>query len=90
MGRESGTETNPRSTFLPSPMQLENYEEGAKCLFSFYFYNPEDELATTNFPFYRRQLELKEGEFVWREPGIQPHQAAYLAGICRGQFIPHL
>ena len=65
---------------LPRLTQLGRYDEGAKCLFTFYFYNPEDNLATSNMAFYRHQLELPQGEFVWREPGIQTHQAAFLAG----------
>ena len=66
-------------------MQLENYVEGAKCLFS--FYNREDELGLTNFPFYRQKLELKEGEFVWREPGISnpTRQHTLQVGIYVGQ-----
>jgi len=62
-------------------MQLENYKEGAKCLFSFYFYNPEDELATSY------QLSLLplttgaeggrvclEGAWYPAPPGSLPHR----------------
>lgn len=61
-------------------LQLEDYEEGAKCFFTFSFYNPDSDLIAANTPFYRRTLELGPDEFVWREPPTQLHQDYFLEG----------
>ena len=68
-------------------MQLENYEEGAKCFFTFSFYNPESDLIPGNTAYYRRVLLLEPEEFVWREPPTQPHQDHFLQGQ---QTPPHV
>ena len=31
-------------------------------------------------PFYRNKLQLEQNQFVFREPGIAPHQEVYLKG----------
>lgn len=61
--------------------QLDNYEEGAKCFFTFMFHNPESELVKSNVDFYRKTLKLGSDEFVWRETPILPHQDRFLAGV---------
>ena len=61
-------------------LQLDNYEEGAKCFFTFMFHNPESELVKSNVDFYRKTLKLGSDEFVWRETPILPHQDRFLAG----------
>lgn len=61
--------------------KLDNNEEGAKCFFTFMFYNPDNELVAGNVPFYRRVLSLEQDEFVWREPPTQPHQDLFLEGL---------
>lgn len=61
-------------------VQLGDYEEGAKCFFTFSFYNPDSDLIEPNTRFYRNTLELGPDEFVWREPPTQPHQDYLLQG----------
>lgn len=75
---------------------MDNYEEGARCFFTFAFYNPNSSLVAPSIPFYRKVLELGPEEYVWREPGVQPHQEAFLQGegtrtllllVCSFQFL---
>ena len=67
-------------------VQLDNYEEGAKCFYTFMFYNMESDLIVGNDVFYRKTLQLGKDEFVWREPPTQPHQDIFLEGQSRGSL----
>lgn len=67
--------------------QLGNYEEGAKCFFTFAFHNPDSELVSVNSDFYRKELELGPNEFIWREPPTQPHQDPFLEGWSKAEYM---
>lgn len=43
-------------------------------------YNPNDELALSSVPFYRNELNLKEDEFIYRDPDIALYQESYVRG----------
>ena len=58
---------------------MENLEEGAKCAFTYYFYNPNDTMIITSISYYRKHLELAQTEFLYREPGMKTHQITYEA-----------
>lgn len=63
--------------------QLEEFEEAARCCFTFLHFNPSDELALSSVGFYRNTLGLKDGEFVYREPDIISYQESYIKGWYR-------
>ncbi|XP_064394427.1 endoplasmic reticulum protein SC65-like [Halichondria panicea] len=60
--------------------QLKEFEEAARCCFTFYHYNPTDERTLGNLPFYREQLGLEQDQFVSREPIVSPSQTKFVAG----------
>lgn len=60
--------------------QLEEFEVAARCCFTFLHRNPDDELASSSVSFYRNKLDLKDDEFIYREPDIITHQESYLKG----------
>ena len=64
-------------------LQLGNFEEGAKCFYTFMFHNMKNDLIPGNDRFYRKTLELGTEEYVWREPPTQPHQDLFLEGQSR-------
>jgi FK506-binding protein 2 len=57
-------------------------EEGGRCVFSHYFKEPKDPHTKRNIPLYRRDLGLRDSEFMWREeaPGVREYHRLYLEG----------
>ena len=57
-------------------------EEAGKCAFSHFFKEPNDQYTKRNIPLYRRDLALKDNEYVWREeaPGVKLYHKLYLEG----------
>lgn len=59
--------------------KLGNIAEGAKCLFT-YCFSHTGTMCSEGLAFYRKQLELQNGEVVSRVPGKLPHHESYLVG----------
>lgn len=71
---------------MTSPLlivQLEDFEEGARCCFTFLHRNPSDKLASASIPFYRKRLNMSSDEYVYRDPAIVLYQEPYQEGMCR-------
>lgn len=49
-------------------------------LFHIFALQPNDELALSSVPFYRNELNLKEDEFIYRDPDIALYQESYVRG----------
>ena len=56
-----------------------NYEEGIKCAYPYFFYNPNDTMITHSINFYRKRATLSDDEFPAREPGMKSHHQKYEA-----------
>lgn len=60
--------------------KVEEYEEAAKSCFTFLHYNPTDELALGNLPFYRDKLSLDADGFIYSEPELIAYQEPFIKG----------
>ena len=67
---------------LPCPAQLGDVEEAARCSFSHSFLAPEDPTTRANIPLYRRELALRNNQFMWRPevPAVKESVRLYLEG----------
>ena len=66
----------------PCPAQLGDVEEAARCSFSHSFLAPEDPTTRGNIPLYRRELALRNDQFMWRPevPAVKESVRLYLEG----------
>ena len=66
----------------PCPAQLGNVEEAARCSFSHSFLAPEDPTTRGNIPLYRRELALRNDQFMWRPevPAVKESVRLYMEG----------
>ena len=62
-------------------LQMKNYEEGMKCINTYYFHNPNDSMAINSLKFYRSKLNISQDHLMYREPGQLAHNTAYIAGV---------
>ena len=66
----------------PCPAQLGDVEEAARCSFSHSFLAPEDPTTRGNIPLYRRELALRNDQFMWRPevPAVKESVRLYMEG----------
>lgn len=62
--------------------KLGDVEEAARCSFSHSFLAPEDPTTRANIPLYRRELALRNNQFMWRPevPAVKESVRLYLEG----------